>query len=242
MAKDSKKRDELEARFDAQMRNLEDLRGDRESMTDWPNGYSILLDPEAPAQVRGEMLNEIMQKGGRITRAIDNNGQMVQGRFAVTMLGKAGDWVGIGLLFFSKEFGELEMEAVKTRAKVIALKYGVKIDKIEPMEDPKREPDNLLSPLGIVGNWGEAASKARKFFEAGIVKYFAAANPREIQQGQFAAVPLDMAYLEHLGAACNDVYPLAGRIALYINEGRMPDKSIKKILVAVPQPKGIDYN
>lgn len=226
----------LESKFAKQMNDLEEVRAKVKQLTDSARGLIIKIDPQCPKNNRTKVLHKIMMDGGRITKSVDEKGNPISGRFGAMFFGdlKKHDFDGVGLLYFSKEFVELEKQVVETRARIIALKNNIEIKNVESLEPPISEPDMNLSHIGIMKNWDEASEMVKKLFETGCVHYFSSINSKEMAEGKWVATDINIIPLDKLSAMLEEIYPDPKKINMFINEIGKIEDVMKKQLVAIP--------
>jgi hypothetical protein len=172
------KTNELESAFRLLMHDLKEVRKQVEELTSSKCGLSVYLDKKNPPSKRRGALLEIGSKTHEVTQ------------LKKPLMSIADEDSRIDLGCFSKEFKELEMEIVKIRARIIALKNQVNIKKFEEVEPIGRLPDTKFSPIGTAKDWKEVRKMVRILYKRNCIRYCTAITPDAIHKGEWKAKEL----------------------------------------------------
>jgi len=217
----------LEHNYGSMMDDLKRVGGSVPHLVGSDRGFAIMLDKNAPVVMRNKFISELMKRGGRITGAITGvNNTLVEERYIATPLSISNnDYFGAILMYFSREFVELERELVKNRAQIMALKLNLKIDNIEFIGEDS--PINSgLHPIGFEQNWEELAERVAILFRRGCIQLFNSASMQEItgyDNKPFPTVELNESFIKELPDLMQGLYPNPVEILTSINEDKFVD-------------------
>ncbi|MBN2306507.1 hypothetical protein JXD20_00820 [Candidatus Peregrinibacteria bacterium] len=227
----------LEADYQSMMFDLNRVGGGVPNLRDTLRGLVVTVDNSSPEEKRAKFFESLMANAGRITGAVDSKGNTVPGRFKIAPISKNKGIEGLLMLFFSREFVELERQAVATRAKIMTLKRGLTIRQIEPVGDKVPVTDRNLHPVGTETSWMGVIERVSILHRRQCIQLFNGANQEEVNNGNYTAWKIQPELLESMPDIAEQSFPDPAEIVTYMGELEVQGERMKQLIAVAHDEK-----
>lgn len=156
--------------FSAKLERLEALRAQMTDFIASTRAYIIKLDTDSPAKAREKMTTQLIAEAGHITGA--TTGHFTGGdehRISAFTLNRNDEVFGASISCFTREFHEIEMEALSLRAMMLARIHNVGVENFgfSDIEPEKKEPDPRENLLLRAYSWDDVVRYIVQIHESG---------------------------------------------------------------------------